>query len=449
MTTLTESTLTLPPRIRRAIEGTPYAQYVYGYPHKTAYRALETPRELARLWAHEFETHSLRRDALFLYVHVPFCEMRCGFCNLFTTVRPEGSLEDRYLSTLALQARVVRDALGDVSYARLAIGGGTPTWLEPAQLEALFAIIEGTMGARPRDVPTSVETSPETATDDRLAVLEAHGVDRVSIGVQSFFDDEAKSMGRPQRRASVEAALARIRARSFATLNIDLIYGAAAQTAARWLESLALAVAYAPEELYLYPLYVRPMTGLAKSARQWDDDRLALYRIGRDYLCANGYEQRSMRNFRRKDAPTTPAPPYACQSDGMVGLGCGARSYTSALHYSEEWAVGGKSVREILDAYVRRDAGDFAFARYGVELSRAEQRRRDVILSLLSDEGLASVVDDSAVEAIESLRAWGLVHTRTDGAIALTERGLERADAIGPALFSEAMAERMETFSLR
>ncbi|MBL8677693.1 MAG: STM4012 family radical SAM protein [Myxococcales bacterium] len=435
--------------MRRALEGTPYAQYVYGYPHKTAYRALAPPRELAPLWAHEFESSALRRDALFLYVHVPFCEMRCGFCNLFTTVRPEGSLEARYLEALARQASVLRDALGDVSFARLAIGGGTPTWLDPAQLEALFAIVERTMGARPTSVPVSVETSPETATDDRLAVLEAHGVDRVSIGVQSFFEDEAKSMGRPQKRASVEAALDRIRARSFSTLNIDLIYGASAQTPARWVESLALALRYAPEELYLYPLYVRPMTGLAKTARQWDDERLALYRLGRDYLCANGYEQRSMRMFRRANSPQKPAPPYACQSDGMVGLGCGARSYTSALHYSEEWAVGGRSVREILDAYVARDERDFAFARYGVELSTDEQRRRAAILSLLSDEGLAPGVEASALEGLSTLRELGFVHALSDGRLALTAAGLERADAIGPALFSEAMAARMETFSLR
>jgi oxygen-independent coproporphyrinogen-3 oxidase len=440
---------TLSPRLRRAIEGTPYAQYVYGYPHKTAYRALEPPRALDALWTQEFESGALRRDALFLYVHVPFCEMRCGFCNLFTTVRPEGSLEERYLTALATQARVVRAALGDVSFARLAIGGGTPTWLDPPQLEALFAVIERTMGARSQQVPVSVETSPETATDERLAVLQAHGVDRVSIGVQSFFEEDTKAMGRPQKRATVEASLERIRARSFATLNVDLIYGAATQTADRWLESLSLALRYAPEELYLYPLYVRPLTGLAKGARHWDDHRLSLYRIGRDFLCSNGYQQSSMRMFRRADAPAPAAPPYACQSDGMVGLGCGARSYTSALHYSEEWAVGATSVREILEAYVRRDEREFATARYGVALSPDEQLRRRAILSLLSDEGLASREASLALPELSSLRAAALVEQRPDGTLVLSERGLERADAVGPALFSDAMTDRMEAFSLR
>lgn len=434
--------------IQQAVEGTPYAQYVYGYPHKTAYRPLAPPRELSQLWAHEFESGALRRGSLFLYVHVPFCEMRCGFCNLFTTVRPEESVERGYLDALARQAKTVSAALGPVSFARVAIGGGTPTWLTAAQLDELFALVTRTMGADVKGAACSVETSPETATDDRLAVLEQYGVDRVSIGVQSFFDDEAKSMGRPQKRASVERALDRIRARSFATLNVDLIYGASEQTVASWIENIKLALRYRPEELYLYPLYVRPLTGLAKSAREWDDHRVELYRAGRDFLVSHGYKQVSMRMFRRLDAPTIDAPAYECQRDGMVGLGCGARSYTSALHYSEEWAVGARSVREILHAYIDRGERDFALARYGVELDEHERHRRAAILSLLSDEGLADGVRSDALPELPLLIERGLA--RREGArVVLSELGLERADAVGPALFSEGVRAKMQAFALR
>jgi oxygen-independent coproporphyrinogen-3 oxidase len=440
---------TLSPRLREALEGSPYAQYVYGYPHKTAYGPLDPPRPLQRVWGEDFDRGALRRDALFLYAHVPFCEMRCGFCNLFTTVRPDASAEDAYLSALERQARVVRDAVGPARYARVAIGGGTPTWLSPPQLERLFSVIERTMGADCARVPVSVETSPDTATDERLALLESRGVDRVSIGVQSFFEDECRAMGRPQRVATVERALDAIRRRAFSTLNIDLIYGAEGQTPARWVESLGRALRYRPEELYLYPLYVRPLTGLAKSKRQWDDERLALYRVGRDYLRAHGYEQRSMRMFRRVDAGLVQGPAYQCQRDGMVGLGCGARSYTSALHYSEEWAVGARSVREILAGYASRSDDEFALARYGVELDEDERARREAILSLLSDEGLSTEARRGALPELPALVAAGLASVRPDGALALTDRGLERADAVGPALFSEAMRARMQRFSLR
>ena len=104
----------------------------------------------------------------------------------------------------------MRDALGDgAAFAAAAFGGGTPTYLTAAELDRLFDIAERRMGAGCGAVPLSVETSPATATADRLAVLAERGTTRVSIGVQSFVDAEARAAGRPQRRAEVEAALGR------------------------------------------------------------------------------------------------------------------------------------------------------------------------------------------------------------------------------------------------
>jgi oxygen-independent coproporphyrinogen III oxidase len=179
------------------LEQTPYQSYVYAYPHKTAYRVLDQPVALSAAWAEE------RRDALFLYMHIPFCEMRCGFCNLFTTVNPKGGLEARYLDTLERQAWRVRAALGSAGFARLAIGGGTPTYLGPADLHRLFDIAEQIFGADPQAIPVSVETSPKTADYERLSVLRERGADRISIGVQSFFEPEAAAAGRPQTTAAV------------------------------------------------------------------------------------------------------------------------------------------------------------------------------------------------------------------------------------------------------
>src|SRR5207237_891040 len=105
------------------VEGTRYQAYMYAYPHKTAYRPLD-PIPLDALWAGE------RRDALFAYVHVPFCEQRCGFCNLFTRPVPPDELVAAYLDALERQTTVVTRALGDHAFARAAIGGGTPTLLE-------------------------------------------------------------------------------------------------------------------------------------------------------------------------------------------------------------------------------------------------------------------------------------------------------------------------------
>lgn len=432
------------------IEQTPYQSYVYAYPHKTAYRMFEQPVSLSDCWAEE------QRDALFLYMHIPFCEMRCGFCNLFTTVNPKGDMELHYLDTLERQAQRVRQALGSTSFARFAIGGGTPTYLQPAELERLFNMAETIFGVNPHTIPVSVETSPKTADRARLGVLRERGVDRISIGVQSFFEEEAAAAGRPQTTSSVEAALERIRAVGFPTLNIDLIYGIGGQTVESWLASLRAALRYQPEELYLYPLYVRPLTGLGRQGRAWDDIRLACYRAGRDLLLSQGYQQVSMRMFRASHAPTIAGPVYCCQEDGMVGLGCGARSYTRRLHYSSEYAVGASGIRAILQDYIGRDQRLFDFAHYGYILNEADMRHRYAIQSLLQVDGLdytsytarfgSYVIDD--LPQLTELIDNGLAMDNCQR-LQLTERGIECSDAIGPWLYTAQAQALMEAYELR
>ncbi|MGI5164059.1 STM4012 family radical SAM protein [Spirillospora sp. CA-253888] len=425
----------------------PYQGYVYAYPHKTAYRPLTPEPALERVWENE------DKSALFLYLHVPFCEMRCGFCNLFTRTGAPEELTGAYLDALERQAVRVRDALGEATFSTAAFGGGTPTYFTAPELERLCDIA-GRFADLP-SIPLGVETSPATATTDRLAVLAERGTTRISIGVQSFIDAEARAAVRPQKRAEVEAALDRIRAVGFPTLNIDLIYGIDGQTPVSWLHSLDAALAWRPEEIYLYPLYVRPLTGLGKLGRDWDDQRLSLYRLGRDHLLAEGYEQVSMRMFRRPGTGTGNGTEYCCQTDGMVGLGCGARSYTGDLHYSFEYAVGASQVRAIIDDYVR--AEDFGTARVGFRLDAAERRRRHLIQSLLQTEGLdrtaykARFGGDAAADFAAELsvfadRGW---LSESASTLRLTPEGLAHSDAIGPALFSPGVQDLMNAYEAR
>ena len=442
-------------RLADLLRGTPYLAYSYAYPHKTAYRRLPHPLPLRELWA------SQRRDALFLYLHIPFCEMRCGFCNLFTTANPRADLPKAYLDTLRREARRTAAALGPARFARLAIGGGTPTYLDVAGLHALFDIAQE-LGADPQSIPVSVETSPKTATPERLRALRERGADRISIGVQSFIEAEAQAAGRPQRTADVVRALEAIREHGFPTLNIDLIYGIPGQTVATWLDSLRAALRYAPEELYLYPLYVRPLTGLGQRGdavaddAAWDAQRLDCYRAGRALLLAEGYAQTSMRMFRAPHAPAQDGPVYCCQEDGMVGLGCGARSYTQALHYSSEYAVGRAGVRAILADYIERGDGAFDAAHYGIALSPEDQRRRFLIQSILQADGLdvAAYRHRFATDALDEvpelrdLEHVGLA-TIESGWLRLTDAGLERSDAIGPWLYTTGVQTLMEAYELR
>ena len=422
------------------------ATYAYSYPHKSSYRALTPAVPIREAWRHE------NRSTLFLYLHVPFCEMRCGFCNLFTESQPRDDIVESYLNALLRQMHVVRSSLPDAQFAQLAVGGGTPTYLSARQMELVFREIERTFGLSVRTASASVEASPATVDDDRLRVLSEFGVERLSLGVQSFVDEETGRIGRPQRVARVHAALERVRAFRFPRLNIDLIYGDPQQTPQSWTASLREALRYRPEEIYLYPLYVRPETGLARRGPRRAGHRVDLYRLGRDLLLTEGYSQSSLRCFHRPSPESRPSA-YACQRDGMVGLGCGARSYTRSLHYATRFATTQAGVRAILRDWILQTDEQFALATHGFRLTDGEQRRRFIILSLLQANGLDRVEYARRFDSDPHTDLPELPQLAERGWIAcslektwLTPEGLENSDSIGPRLYSPEVRARLKEF---
>jgi oxygen-independent coproporphyrinogen-3 oxidase len=205
---------------------------------------------------------------------------------------------------------------------------------------------------------------------------------------------------------------------------------------------------------------VRPLTGLGRTSHlgnesaqrsQWDHQRRQLYRVARDYLRTRGYRQVSMRMFASPAAPHVDSPAYCCQSDGMIGLGCGARSYTDTLHYSFEYAVGAAEVRRILRDYLNRDTASFRQIEFGYELDLDDRQRRFLILSLLQCEGMkrSAYFDQFGTDPLVDfpnlalLSEHGLLEIQPH-ALRLTETGIEHSDAIGPWLNSPKVQQRIE-----
>lgn len=431
----------------------PYQAYAYAYPHKTAYRDLPTPVDLHKQWSGE------DRAALFAYVHIPFCTYRCGFCNLFALGRPQDDLVASYVRQLIRQIRVVREVLGEHRFVRFALGGGTPSYLQPAQLASVLEAVTREFTIDLQTIPAGIEVSPETATPDRLQLCRDAGIDRVSMGVQSFIDTELQALVRPTPRQEILAAIDAIRRLGFPTLNLDLIYGIRGQSLDSLRHSVRAALSFQPEEMYLYPLYVRPRTGLgrieSRECRNDNDTRMQMYYAARELLLEAGYTQVSMRMFRSPSAPDVAAPAYCCQNDGMVGIGCGARSYTQSLHYSDRYGVARSSVSEILRGYVSAPENSFAQAGYGFVLDEREQRRRYVIQSLLVRPGLdeSAYVARFGTPALDDLpQLYELIDTglaqRHDGLVALSDAGMARADTIGPWLYSEQVTAGMNSYAV-
>ncbi|PYY30764.1 STM4012 family radical SAM protein [Paenibacillus illinoisensis] len=431
----------------------PYRSYLYSYPHKMAYRELDPPLPLRRLWERE------NTDTYFLYMHIPFCAARCGFCNLFTLPDRRDDTHERYVDALERQAKQWAPLTSRRPYSRFAIGGGTPTLLNEVQLNRLFDIAENVMGLDPAHASISIETSPDTVTEEKLALLKERSVDRVSMGIQSFIEAEAAAIYRPQKPQEVERALEKLTRYDFPLLNLDLIYGLPGQTVESWLYSLERVLSYEPGEIFIYPLYTRENTIVKPEdiQRQGPDIRMELYTAARETLKSRGYIQYSMRRFAKESSSHASKEllPYSCQEEGMVGLGCGARSYTSEVHYASKYGVSYKATQSIIADYVAAERYDVAD--YGIVLSREEQKRRFILKALLHREGLT--LDDYLQRfgsEVMTDYAW-LSELLTEGmavieqenehqVLRLTEEGLGYSDAIGDWLISAEIREQMEGF---
>ncbi len=200
-----------------------------------------------------------------VYVHVPFCDRHCVFCHVPVSVQPAPEEAERYLAALDQEMGIFLRRLGrDKLKARaILLGGGTPTYLEPRQLDRLLGFFTARL-----DIPTgtqfSVDVEPVTLAGDqglrRLEILRAHGINRICIGVDSFNDALLKRMNRRYTAADAAAVVRRCREMGFA-VNTEFIYGYPGQDIDDWLATINQAIALEPDEIQIYRLRIVPYKG--------------------------------------------------------------------------------------------------------------------------------------------------------------------------------------------
>ena len=198
--------------------------------------------------------------ALGIYISVPFCRTKCSYCNFASDVFSRAVFEryvDRVCSDVENAPRIAEEMKGqfDREVDSIYLGGGTPTVLEPAQLRRMFEAVRQSFSVLP-DAEVTVECAPGTLTPNMLETLRCCGVNRVSLGVQSFVDGEAAAVGRLHKRATVIDDISRLRAAGISNINLDLIAGLPHQTAASWRESLQQAVGTGAPHASVYMLEV-------------------------------------------------------------------------------------------------------------------------------------------------------------------------------------------------
>jgi oxygen-independent coproporphyrinogen III oxidase len=347
-----------------------------------------------------------------LYVHLPFCAHRCGYCDFVTVTGWSGS-HGAYVDALLRELEMERERLAD-EVETVFLGGGTPTFTD---LHELVRLLE----ALPRADEVTVEANPETVTVELAQALRDAGVTRVSLGAQSFRPHLLAVLERRATPDVVRRAFHTLRDVSFDNISLDLIYGIPGQSAADLEADLGDALALGPEHLSCYELEAKPGTRFthahgAELARQADAME-SYFELVVEALTGTGYRWYETANFCRggdRDLRSRHNLAYWLGRD-YLGLGIGAVS-----------TIQGNRWRNMprLPAYVAELAAGRRPAREVEPLSTDVRMRERVMLGLRLDEplavdGLADVLDGPALERLERL---GLV-ARSNGSLALTARG--------------------------
>lgn len=410
---------------------------MYSYPHKTAYRTLENVDIQDYLPRLQEEENSL-------YFHIPFCQAKCGYCNLFSVTGKGTDYVDAYLDTMERQVK--QYSLKPYTFSDVTIGGGTPLYLNEIQLERLFLMIESVMGTI--EYPIVIETSPNQTTEEKLVIAKEWGTKRISLGIQSFWEEELKQLYRIHSPNQARKAIKAIQYQNFSCLNLDFIYGIPGQTKESLKETLKEGISYNPEELFVYPLYIKNGTLLKDKQVKTTQNIRSLYDVVCDYLTHKGYVQYSMRRFIRKDyVPLAPAE--KCGFGNTLSIGCGGRSYLGNLHFCTPYYVRQKDCKAQLDRYlITRNFNEIT---HGFFLDKEEEKRRFVIKNLLFISGLDKETyrqkfGEDVEKDFTHLSNWkekGYVKEEKYKYI-LTSEGMALSDYLGPQLISPLVRGRMQ-----
>ncbi|MBA3736678.1 MAG: radical SAM family heme chaperone HemW [Actinobacteria bacterium] len=347
-----------------------------------------------------------------LYVHLPFCAHRCGYCDFVTAVgrqEQHGPYVDALLSELDLERSLLAPTLETVF-----LGGGTPTFTEPHALERLLTSL-------PRADEVTVEANPETVTQELARMLRSHGVNRVSLGVQSFRPHLLSVLDRVVHPDTVRRAFYHLRDAGFDNISFDLIYGIPGQSAADLETDLADALELGPEHLSCYELEAKPGTRFTHAhgdelARQADSMETYFEAVV-ERLTEDGYRWYETANFCRggdRDLRSRHNLAYWLGLD-YLGLGVGAVSTFAGRRWRNA-----PGLSRYLQALAKGERPERELEQLSVEVQQQER----VMLGLRLDEPLvlgelAGVLDRDALLRLERL---GLVESdaRT---LALTQRG--------------------------
>jgi putative oxygen-independent coproporphyrinogen III oxidase len=371
-----------------------------------------------------------------VYVHVPFCTVRCGYCDFNTYTAEElgtapgasrATYADAVRRELDLAARVLGESPPVVS---VFFGGGTPTLLPPGDLTGVLAAIDERWGLAP-DAEITTEANPDSVDAASLATLRAGGFNRISVGMQSSEPAVLATLDRTHDPDRVPEVVDAARTAGFDQISLDLIYGTPGESQDQWRRSVEGALAMEPDHISAYALVVEPGTALDRRVRRGelpapDDDDLAdKYAMADDLLTSAGYGWYEISNWARGDDARCVHNRLYWTAGHWWGFGPGAHSHVGGVRW---WNVKHPA------AYAARLAAGDSPAHAREALDQETRRLERVLLESRLVDGLElGLLDDAGRQALSGLVADGLVELASHRLV-LTRRGRLLADTVVRAL---------------
>jgi oxygen-independent coproporphyrinogen-3 oxidase len=391
----------------------------------------------------------VRESTVGVYVHIPFCERVCPYCDFAVIAGPElpAAQETRYvdalLRELGSRSGAYRDPSGSARrLASLYLGGGTPSLLTAA---SLGRIVEAIRAAFPADGPVEItlEVNPSTLERSRLPEFRAIGVNRVSVGIQSFDDAVLKRLGRAHRAEEGDRTLAACRAAGFEAISLDLIFAAPEQRLARLEADLDRALAFGPDHVATYELTIEAGTPFALAASRGqlslpgDGEAIAMMETIESRLRAGGFERYEISNYARPGFLAVHNRRY-WERQPVLGIGVGAFS-TEPTSAAAPFGSRCANVRD-LRTYLDRIAQRLPAAAGPTEIFDADTARGEAaFLALRGSRGLLAAEFEREFgrppraffePAIDRLVEAGLLDEAGGGDLRLSARGRLLADSV-------------------
>jgi oxygen-independent coproporphyrinogen-3 oxidase len=380
-----------------------------------------------------------------VYVHVPFCERVCPYCDFAVVAAPSlaADREARYVAALLAELAERRAAFAGRRLASLYFGGGTPSLLAPASVARLIDAVRASFPGANTAAEITLEVNPGTVERERLPEFRAAGVGRISLGVQSFSDLTLKRLGRAHVGDEARASLVAARSAGFENLSLDLILAAPGQEPKHFAADLEEALRYEPEHISTYELTIEPGTPFALAdsrgqLRRADEDAaLEMLEACEVRLTQAGYRRYEISNYARPGFEAVHNRRYWTRRP-VLGLGVGAFS-TDPAGTATPHGVRRSNPRELVAYEGAATRGGFDSIATIEELTPQMARGEAVFLGLRAAEGLAATGFEAEfgapprgfwADAIEQLSGAGLLDENAAGDLMLTPAGRRLADAV-------------------